>query len=204
MAHSLSNSQNWFKYQFKITSNKLPETFPLISSQKNVESFLKPQGDDFQSFRVWHWRDPDLNSYRLAKQMNFREFLNKLIIFRVQEIVFNLSISFFCPQGDCVDLSAWFLTGSTQMPPILGYHLIFHKISKIFSSKSVFSLLLWFLKYNKRFFKNFLSGVHENMWNTQGTMKKESQVYSLVEYLSLLKKKITFDIVLFSYVTTVS
>ena len=107
--------------------------------------------------------------------MNFREFLNKLIIFTVQEIVFNLSISSFCQQSDCVDFSVWFLTGSTQMPPILGYHLIFHKISKIFSSKSVFSLLLFFSEVQQKFFLHFLSGFHENMWNTQGTMKKESQ-----------------------------
>lgn len=157
MAHSLSNSQNWLKYQFKITSNKLRETVSLISSQKKMESFWSPRAmTSSPSGIVWHWREPDLNSYRLAKPMNFREFLNKLIIFTVQEIVFNLSISSFCQQSDCVDFSVWFLTGSTKMPPILGYHLIFHKISKILSSKSVFSLLLFFSEVQQKIFFTFL------------------------------------------------
>lgn len=45
---------------------------------------MKPQGSD-----LWLCRDslalkkPDLNSYRLAMPMNFREFLTTLIIFRV-------------------------------------------------------------------------------------------------------------------------
>lgn len=77
------------------------------------------------------------------------------------------------------------------MPPILGYHLIFHKILKIFSSKSVFSLLLFFSKVQQKIFTNFLSRFHENISNTQGTMKKESQRL-LIRGVPFITEKINF------------
>lgn len=138
---------------------------------------------------VWHWREPDLNSYRLAKPMNFREFLNKLIIFRVQEVVFNLSISSFCP-------AAWFCGFQcvvfNRKHSNASYLRLSSNLSQDFKNFlfkiSIFPFVIFSKVQQKIFLQIFYLDSMRICEILRVQWKRNLKGYSLEEFLSLLKK----------------